>query len=236
MIKEAVILAGGLGTRLKSVVTDLPKPMAPVNGKPFLHYLLQHLSKNGISKTVLSVGYLSEKIESHFEKNYLGMEIVYAHEKEPLGTGGGIRLGLEQCSGAHVLVMNGDSFFGCDLPELFEAHLGGSADITIALRKVEDASRYGTVELEGKRITAFREKSPAITGAALINSGVYVIRKKTYLGLTEANKAFSIELDFFAKYADKLWLQGIPGEGYFIDIGIPEDFARAQVEFPGIEF
>lgn len=230
MIKEAVILAGGFGTRLRSVVTDLPKPMAPVNGKPFLHYVFVYLQQYGIEKVVLSVGYLAEKVEEHFGKNYLDIEVIYAHEKEALGTGGGIRLGMEKCSGAHVLALNGDTFFDVPLDEFFETHLGGSSDATLALRKVEDGSRYGTIVLDGKRIAAFREKSPEVTGPALINGGVYLLRKKTYLGLTEPGKAFSIEHDFFAKFADKLWLQAFPCEGYFIDIGVPEDYARAQVE------
>ncbi|HLG03555.1 MAG TPA: nucleotidyltransferase family protein [Bacteroidia bacterium] len=230
MIKEAIILAGGFGTRLQPVISDLPKPMAPVNGKPFLHYVLQHISSYGIQKAVLSVGYLAEKVESFFGKEYLSMEILYAHETVPLGTGGGIRLGMEQCTGEHVLAMNGDSLYKCDLRKLAESHLAAYADVTIALRKVPDASRYGTVELEGNRIISFREKSAEVTGPALINSGVYVIRKKTFLDFTASGKAFSIENDFFAKYAGKLQLQGMPGEDYFIDIGIPEDYERAVEE------
>lgn len=236
MIKEAIILAGGFGTRLRSVITGVPKPMAPVNGFPFLHYVLLRLKNAGVEKAILSVGYLAETVAEHFGNEYLGMKISYAYEKEALGTGGGIRLAMEQCKDAHVLAMNGDSFFHCDLNELCEKHLSGSSDVTLALRKVNDASRYGTVQLDGSRIVAFREKSPGITGEAWINGGVYVIRKKTFLGLTEPNKAFSIEFDFFAKYADKLWLQGVPSDGYFIDIGIPEDYERAQQEFAEMKF
>jgi D-glycero-alpha-D-manno-heptose 1-phosphate guanylyltransferase len=231
MIKEAIILAGGFGTRLKSVITDLPKPMAPVNGKPFLHYLFVYLKHYNIQKVILSVGYLAEKVEAEFGKKYLGIEVDYAYEKEALGTGGGIRLAMEKCSGAHVMVLNGDTFFDVKLHDFFETHLGGSSDATLALRKVEDASRYGTIALDGNRIIAFKEKSPEVTGSALINGGVYLLRRKTYLGNTESNKAFSIEHDFFAKLADKLWLQAFPCKGFFIDIGIPEDYARAQIEF-----
>lgn len=231
MIKEAVILAGGFGTRLRPVISDLPKPLAPVNGQPFLHYVFAYLAQYGIERIVLSVGYMSEKIEAHFGKKYLGIEVDYAYEEEPLGTGGGIRLGMEKCRSAHVLALNGDTLFKVPLDRFFEAHLGGAPDASLALRKVEDGSRYGTIQLDGKRIAAFREKSPEVKGEALINGGVYLIRRKTYLGITEANKAFSIENDFFAKYADRLWLQAFPCEGYFIDIGIPEDYARAQVEF-----
>jgi len=231
MIKEAVILAGGFGTRLRSVVSDLPKSLAPVNGKPFLHYLFIYLKKHGIEHIVLSVGYMSEKVMEQFGNEYLGIKVSYAKEETPLGTGGGIRLAMEKCSGAHVLAMNGDSFFEIALDKFFENHLSGSADATLALRKVEDGSRYGTIQLDGKRIISFREKSPDVKGAALINGGVYVLRKKTFLGITEAKKSFSIEYDFFAKHAEKLWLQSFISDGYFIDIGIPEDFERAQTEF-----
>ncbi|MBI3510961.1 MAG: nucleotidyltransferase family protein [Bacteroidetes bacterium] len=236
MIKEAIILAGGLGTRLRSAVNDLPKSMADVNGKPFLHYLFLHLQKHGISKAVLSVGYMAEKIESHFGKNYLGIEINYAYENEPIGTGGGIRLAMEKCSGAHVLAMNGDSFLNLDLKIFSETHLSGTADATLALRKVNDASRYGTVQLDGTRIIAFREKDPLAHGNALINAGVYALRMKTFLRNTESEKSFSIELDFFGKLAEKLWLQSFPCDGYFIDIGIPEDYERAKSEFGNLRF
>lgn len=234
MIKEAVVLAGGFGTRLRTVISDLPKPLAPVNGLPFLHYVFAHLKKHRITKVVLSVGYMHEKIQAHFGNQYLGMQVKYALEEQPLGTGGGIRLGMEQCEGAHVLAMNGDTLFEVPLTELFEDHLGGSADATLALRAVEDGSRYGTIELDGKRIKAFREKLPEHTGKQLINGGVYAMRRKTFMGHTEPGKAFSIEHDFFGKYTDQLLLHAFPCDGYFIDIGIPEDYARAQVELKSI--
>ncbi len=231
MVKEAIILAGGFGTRLRPVISELPKSLAPINGKPFVHYLFRYLKHYKIEKVVLSVGYMSEKIEGQFGNNYMGIKIEYAYEKEPLGTGGGIRLAMEKCSDAHILAMNGDTFFDVPLNEFFETHLSGTSDATLALRKVHDASRYGTIQLDGKRISAFREKNPDAKGGALINGGVYLLRKKTFLGNTEANRNFSIENDFFAKLADKLFLQGFPCENYFIDIGIPEDYARAQIEF-----
>lgn len=231
MIKEAVILAGGFGTRLRPVISDLPKPLAPVNGKPFLAYILGHLKKHGIQKVVLSVGYMHEKIQETFGNEFLGMHICYAIENEPLGTGGGIRLGMEQCSDAHVLAMNGDTLFEVPLTEFFEHHMGSSADGTLALRKVEDGSRYGTIDLDGKRIVAFREKSPERTGPQWINGGVYAMRRKTFMKNTEPGKAFSIEYDFFGKYTEQLLLHAFPTDAYFIDIGIPEDYARAQEEF-----
>lgn len=230
MIKEAVVLAGGFGTRLRPVISDLPKPLAPVNGKPFLHYVLQHLHNHGLKHVVLSVGYMHEKIQAAFGEEYLGMKMSYAVEHEALGTGGGIRLGMELCSDAHVLAMNGDTLYKVPLTEMFDAHLGGSCDATLAMRKVEDGSRYGTLQLEGKRIVAFREKSPEHTGEQLINGGVYAMRRKSFMGTTKAGEKFSIEYDFFGKYAQQMMLNGFNCDAYFIDIGIPEDYARAQQE------
>ena len=232
MIKEAVVLAGGFGTRLRPVISDLPKPLAPINGKPFLHYVLQHLHRHGLQHVVLSVGYLHEKIRDHFGSEYLGMNIRYAVETEPLGTGGGIRLGMEQCHDANVLAMNGDTLYEVPLTALFEQHLNSSADATLAMRQVEDGSRYGTLQLEGKRITAFREKSPGHTGPQLINGGVYALRRASFMENTEAGKNFSIEYDYFAKQAGHMELHGFSCDAYFIDIGIPEDYARAQQELP----
>ena len=231
MIREAIVLAGGFGTRLRSVVADLPKPMAPVNGKPFLHYVLLRLQQSGIRRVILSVGYLHEKIQSHFGAEYLGMQISYAIEKEPLGTGGGIRLAMGQCTDAHVLVVNGDTLFAIPYPDFFEQHLGSSADVSLALRRIEDGARYGTIELNGKRIIAFREKSPDHSGVQLINGGIYAIRRKSFMHSTEASKNFSIETDFFALQTEHLQLQGFVYENYFIDIGVPEDYQQAQEEF-----
>ncbi len=231
MIREVVVLAGGFGTRLRPVIADLPKPLAPVNGHPFLHYVFLHLKKHGIESVVLSVGYMADKIEAQFGDEYLGMKVQYAIEREPLGTGGGIRLGMEMCKGENVLAMNGDTLFEVPLTELFQNHLAENADATLALRKVQDGSRYGTIKLEGQRITAFREKSPDHTGSQLINGGVYAMRRKTFLDLTEKGKAFSIEFDYYGKYAPTLLFNAFPCDGYFIDIGIPEDYERAQKEF-----
>ncbi|GAB4141317.1 MAG: nucleotidyltransferase family protein [Bacteroidia bacterium] len=236
MITEAVILAGGFGTRLKTVISDVPKPMAPVNGKPFLHYLLLYLKHYGITDVVMSTGYLADKVEDYFGAAYQGMRIRYARETAPLGTGGGIRLALEQCKSAHVLVLNGDSFLDFNLKSYFEFHLESSADVSMALREVEDGTRYGTILLDGKKIAAFREKSPENNGKQLINAGIYIIRKKSYIKHTPADAAFSIEYDFFARYCDHLQFQGYKTEGYFIDIGLPEDYIKAQSDFTHFKY
>jgi len=232
MLEEAVILSGGFGTRLRDVVQDLPKPMAPVNGKPFLEYLLRYLRRQHVKRAVLSTGYLHEKIEAHFGDAFDGMELVYVVEKEALGTGGGIRLALESCAAKNVYVLNGDTFFDISLDELCSAHWNEQADATIALRAVNDASRYGTVELkpDSAEIAAFREKDPSRSGPALINAGVYVLNREQYLNATPGGKAFSIEQDFFAEQLGALRFCGRPfsEEHYFIDIGIPADYQKAN--------
>lgn len=119
MLKTAVILAGGYGTRLQSVISDIPKPMAPVNGEPFLNYQLYYLKRWGIQKIVFSVGYMADKIRSYYQNSFHGLTICYVEEQEPLGTGGGLRLGVKQSSDELVLAMNGDSFFDVDLGEFF---------------------------------------------------------------------------------------------------------------------
>jgi D-glycero-alpha-D-manno-heptose 1-phosphate guanylyltransferase len=230
MIREAVVLAGGFGTRLRQVIPDLPKPMAPVNDKPFLHYILSHLQKARVERIVLSVGYLAEKIEAHFGNKYLGLEIIYCPEREPMGTGGGIRMGIDLCNSDTVFALNGDSFFAVPLIEYAKHHFQSEANASLALRAVDDGSRYGTIELNNNRITAFREKASDVTGSALINGGVYILNRATYLEATPEHHSFSIESDFFAKQANTLHLNGFVSKGYFIDIGIPEDYARAQQE------
>ncbi|MBP7808334.1 MAG: nucleotidyltransferase family protein [Bacteroidia bacterium] len=253
MITEAIILAGGFGTRLQSVVSDLPKPMAPVNGIPFLDYQLLYLKNFGIKKVILSVGHLHEKIISHYKNNFNGVEIDYAIETSPLGTGGGIRIALEKCKSNSVLVLNGDSFFDVDLTSFFNLHTKANADCSLALRKVENASRYGTVHFSSvapsfdtlnksddapigmSRINSFQEKNSE-PKPGLINGGVYLLNKDTYLQATETNKNFSIEKDFFEKKIDELNIFGFEYKGYFIDIGIPEDYTKAQDDFKGFKY
>ena len=231
MIREAVILAGGFGTRLQSVVQDLPKPMAPVNGRPFLSYLIQYLSGYGISRVILSTGYLHDKIEGYFGHNYHGIEIQYSIESQPMGTGGGIRLALEKCTSEEVLVMNGDSFFEINLRSFYrQFHLSAGA-IALSVRHVEVASRYGTLLTNADfRIIAFREKDGNHTPGD-INAGVYIMNKQVFLSETPPAVPFSLEQDFFETNVDKLDFYGFPFEGYFIDIGIPEDYEKVKIDF-----
>ena len=226
MIKEAIVLAGGKGTRLQSVVSDVPKPMAAVNGKPFLAYLLEDLSKQGLETVILAVGYKREVIMDYFGDSYEGMNIKYSVEEEALGTGGAIRLACEMCEHNRVAAINGDTFFRVDLQQLSAFHTAHGAQLSIALKKMKDFDRYGTVNLdEEDKIIGFEEKTYKVEG--LINGGIYVFDKAL---LTEADfpEKFSFEKDILeSKYLD--WpFYGLAFDTYFIDIGIPKDYEQSQ--------
>lgn len=231
MITEAIILAGGFGTRLKSVVNDLPKPMAPICNKPFLFYLLVNLQKQGIEKVVLSVGYKHEKIAEYFGNEFLGMKILYAIENEPLGTGGGIALALELCENEQVSILNGDTFFDINLAKMEKVHQKNNADLSIGIKKMQKFDRYGTIDYnDSQKLTAFLEKEYKEEG--YINAGVYLIRKDFLKELNLPQK-FSFEKDVMeAYYKDKnFFVYEKDSDKYFIDIGIPEDYAKAENDF-----
>ena len=224
---EAVILAGGLGTRLRSVVHEVPKCMAPVAGKPFLAYVLEWLSRFDIDHVVLSVGYLKEVIFRFIDSRTWPFEISYAIEEEPLGTGGGIRLALTRCRGNHVFVLNGDTFFNVDLRALPFV-----APVTLALKPMRSFDRYGAVDWDGDLVTGFREKQPCAEG--LINGGVYAI-DRSQLDIALYPRKFSFEKDLLEPLSRLNLVAGRVQDGYFIDIGIPEDYARSQRELPEIQ-
>lgn len=224
---EAVVLAGGLGTRLRSMVSEVPKCMAPVAGLPFLHYLLEWLGRFDITHVVLSVGYLKDSIISYVEAREWPFDIDYAIEKEPLGTGGGIRLALEKCREDQVFVLNGDTFFHVDL-----AALPFVAPVTLALKPMRDFDRYGTVQWDGDLVNAFQEKKPCVEG--LINGGVYAI-DRSQLDLSLYPRKFSFEKEVLEPLAALGLVAGRVQEGYFIDIGVPEDYVRAQRELPELQ-
>lgn len=229
MIKEAVILAGGFGTRLRQVVSDVPKPMAPINNRPFLEYVFNYLKRYSVQRVVLSVGFMSDIISDHFGGSFNDIEIAYAHEEEPLGTGGAVRHALSFCNEDDVLVLNGDTFFDANLHELSEFHASHNSDITLCLRWLDNVDRYGTVILDkDNRITGFAEKS-SVTGEGSINGGIYIIRRSVFNSLPLPEK-FSIEKDLFEKYCGELKMFGYTSNGYFIDIGIPQDYSRALHE------
>ncbi len=236
MLTEAVILAGGFGSRLQTVVNDVPKPMAPINNKPFLNYVFAYLKYYGIKHVVLSTGYLAHKISDYYKDECQGITITYANEAKPLGTGGGIRLALQKCKTKNVLVLNGDSFFDVNITDYYKQHIALKATHSLALRNVNNASRYGTIELALKNIiTSFKEKNDT-ENAGLINGGVYIINNTSFLNATKSNTVFSIEKDFFEAHVTKLNLCGFTYKGYFIDIGIPNDYKQAQTDFENFKY
>lgn len=221
---EAIVLAGGMGTRLRPVVAEIPKPMAPVCGRPFLAYILGQLQSHGVQRTVLATGYRHEVVTDYFGTSYGDMALAYSVELEPLGTGGGIRKGLELCSAENVVIVNGDTFFAVDLAAMLAFHRRSCADITVALKELVDFDRYGAVQLEGESISAFNEKKACIKG--YINGGIYIVRKGLFAEL-ELPERFSFEVDLLGKFLHSLKIIGFKSNGYFIDIGIPEDYERA---------
>ncbi|HRF99505.1 MAG TPA: nucleotidyltransferase family protein [Bacteroidia bacterium] len=236
MLTEAVILAGGFGTRLQKIVNDVPKPMAPVNRIPFLNYVFDYLKYYKIQHVVLSTGYLSEKIVEYYKDEFKGIKISYAKEETPLGTGGGIRNAMTKCTTDDVLVLNGDSFFDVDVKSHYRNHIFKQADCTLALRKVDNAARYGTIQLGRlNKIAAFKEKDN-MEKEGLINGGVYILNREVYFNKTEVDTAFSIEKDFYEKRLKELNIFGFEYNGYFIDIGIPEDYKKAQDDFKGFKY
>lgn len=223
-----VILVGGQGTRLRSVVSDLPKPMADINGKPFLEYLLSFLNNQGCRHCVLSVGYKYEIIKNYFGNQYLNMKLDYAVEEEPLGTGGGIKNSLRFISQDNFFLLNGDSFFDVNLSELAEFHIQNHAAITLAVKEMFHVDRYGTLEIEKDKITQFNEKK--IIEQGFINAGVYAVSKNIFDEKYINKDKFSFEKDILEAYVKSLPFYAFISDGYFIDIGIPEDYQKAQSE------
>ncbi|GAB2813155.1 nucleotidyltransferase family protein [Ferruginibacter profundus] len=228
MITEAVILAGGLGTRLKSVVSDVPKCMAPVNGMPFLAFIINDLKKQGIKRFIFSLGYKSESIIDFAEEHYKNLDKVYVIEKAPLGTGGAIKEACKNALEENVIVLNADTLFAIDLQELADIHSKQKNECTIALKQMTNFSRYGSAETNSNAmITSFKEKQFLKKG--LINGGIYVLNVAAFLK-EPLPDIFSFEKEYLEKNVDTHKLYGIAFDDYFIDIGIPEDYEKAQRE------
>ncbi|HXO76051.1 MAG TPA: sugar phosphate nucleotidyltransferase [Puia sp.] len=253
IIKEAIILAGGLGTRLRDAVPELPKCMAPVGGRPFIRYVTDYFRKSGIGHFIFALGYKSDFFEEFFAEAFppgadgalssgdfgagssgadggSGADSAVSYsislEQEPLGTGGAIRQACTLAKTETALILNGDTFFRIDLAALSAFHAAKAADCSLCLKPMKDFDRFGVVELdERQRVVDFREKQHYASG--LINGGVYALNTRRFLneGLPEK---FSFEKDYLEKGARSLY--GIVQDNYFIDIGIPEDYRRVQEE------
>ncbi len=229
MINEAIILAGGLGTRLRSSVPDLPKCMAPVADHPFLKYVVDYFRRQGITRVVFSLGYKHELIEEFLANEYADLDYSCIIESEPLGTGGAVYKSISEVKSDDVLVLNGDTYFEINLSTLSAFHESNEADCTLSLKQMMKTDRYGTVELDAyRRIQSFKEKQ--FNENAIVNGGVYALKVPSFAAETFPEK-FSFEKDYFEAFYQERKMFGLIQKGYFIDIGIPEDYSRAQQDF-----
>jgi len=227
-VKECIILAGGLGTRLRTVVADLPKCMAPVEGQPFLKYVIRLLLSRGLERFIFSLGYKHELIEKFLEDEFPYLNYQVSLEEEPLGTGGAIQRACKRTIDTDLIVVNGDTLYKFDLNAAYAIHKENKADCTMLLKPMNNFDRYGAVELnEDGTIKDFKEKHFFNRGD--INAGVYVLNVENFLA-KDLPKTFSFEKDYLEKFYPSKKIFGIIGDAYFIDIGIPEDFQRAQEE------
>ncbi len=225
---EAIILAGGLGTRLQGVIGASPKCMAPVNGRPFLSYLFDYLDKQRCTRVILSLGYKHKMVTDWLETQDLYFELDYVIESEPLGTGGGILAAVSDAATEDVAVLNGDTMFLVDLQEQMRFHKANKATTTLALKDMQNFDRYGVVNVNEKSIiTAFEEKQQRKNGS--INGGVYFINTEAFLAKDLPEK-FSFEKDYLEKFVGEQKFYGYKSDSYFIDIGIPTDYEQAQAD------
>jgi len=224
---EAIVLAGGLGTRLASRLNQTPKPMAQIGGRPFLEILLDQLITAGCNRIILSVGHLGDVILQRFQNRYRDVPIDYAFEETPLGTGGAIRLALGKAREPSVLVVNGDTYLDADHSALARFHRSLGRPLTMSVVRVDDTARYGGVLIEDQVISGFFEKGR--TGPGWINGGLYAI-EKSFLWYADLPSRFSFETDVLVPFLSEIRPAAFHCGGYFLDIGIPADLDRAQVE------
>ncbi len=228
MTRDAVILAGGLGTRLAGVLADVPKALAPVAGRPFLDWQLEYLQMQPVDRVVLCVGHLAAQIVARYGERFGRLEIRYAREETPLGTGGAIRRAMTEQGLATAFVMNGDTL----LPVALQDVAGRAGDdVVIAAREVDDVARYGVLTLVGERVTGFAEK--ARTGPGCVNAGVYWLRRDVFERWA-LPAAFSFEHELLAAHVAGLHVRAVVVRAPFIDIGTPDALAAAQLQIPAL--
>ena len=225
----AVVLAGGLGTRLRTVVSDRPKVLAHIGGRPFLAFLLDQLDAGGIQNAVLCCGYLGEQVNQTFGDRYRGMRLTYSQEQSPLGTGGALRLAFPLLASDPVLVLNGDSYCAADLPAMLDWHRARRAEATLLLTHVTDTQRFGRVEAdESGSILEFIEKR-CRGGPGSVNAGVYLLGRRLLQSIPPNGPA-SLERQVFPAWIGR-GLFGCSVSGKFLDIGTPESYASAEAFF-----
>lgn len=224
---QAVILAGGYGTRLANTVKDKQKVMASVGGRPFCEYILSQLKSHGITKVVFAVSYKYEQIKDFFGDCYDGIQIVYSVEETPLGTGGAIKQAANYTDGDEFAVINGDTFFDVDLNKMYAFFKERKADIVLSAKKMPDCARYSTLDIaDDGKINRFKEKSPCQNG--YINGGIYIINKKVFSDIKKTS--FSFEKEILEKKTSGLY--AYKSDGFFIDMGIPDDYFKANISVP----
>jgi NDP-sugar pyrophosphorylase family protein len=229
----AIILAGGLGTRLRDVLPNVPKVLAPVRGRPFLAYLLDHLAIAGFRWVTLATGHQAGAVERTFGSTYKGLQLRYSREDRPLGTGGALRLAAASLDAKFLLALNGDSHVACELPPFLAWHRASGLAGSLLLVRVADAGRFGTVTTdEGGGIRAFEEKR-GVAEPGWINAGVYLLSRELLLSLPEG-QVVSLERDAFPRWLPA-GLGGYRVEAPFLDIGTPESLARAEEFLAGID-
>lgn len=229
---DILILCGGAGTRLSSVVSDRPKPMAAISGRPFLDILIGHVSGYGFRRFILCTGHMKETIRACYSQRYSDLEIIFSEEEKPLGTGGAVRDAEPHIRSSSFLVMNGDSFCPLNMREFLARHHEHGADISIALSRVKDAGDYGIVECDSAGVVvSFLEKGRRREG--LVNAGVYAMQRNI-LTLIPAGACFSLEYDLFPSYVSRKFYGYVTDES-FIDIGTPERYAAACTMFAETE-
>lgn len=228
MIDEAIILAGGLGTRLRGVVQNLPKPLAPVAGRPFLAWTLDRLAEQRIRRVILATGYLGEQVEAALGNQWLGMALGYSRETRPLGTGGALALAAQCVQGEACFVLNGDTGLLLDYAGFDAQAMAANVRLGVALAAVPDTARYGAAQIKRGRITGFAEKGRK--GAGYVNAGVYWLRRSLLADYSRA-EAFAFERDVLAPAVQREPVMGYTETSGFIDIGVPEDYRRAQSLF-----
>ena len=226
---QAIVLAGGRGERLRAIVSGVPKPMAPIADRPFLAYLLEYLSSQGITRVVLALGYLADDVVRAFGARHAGLELSYAIEQAPLGTGGALRNALRLIEHFPVFALNGDTYLELDYRAMLRAHRDAATRLTMAVREVAESGRYGRAVIDSGRISRFEAAGEARPGR--INAGVYLLADDLLADPT-LPEAFSFEKDFLEPRIGTLRPLAFETNAYFIDIGVPEDYRRAQRELP----
>jgi D-glycero-alpha-D-manno-heptose 1-phosphate guanylyltransferase len=234
MISEAIILCGGLGTRIANVLPGIPKVMAPVAGRPFLSHVIAHLVQQGISKIILAAGYRHEIIEKYIGEefgkgeNSLKTTFEFSIESNPLGTGGAIRLALDNTSSKNILVVNGDTLFKIDLKSFADFHLQAGAMCTLAIKPMNNFDRFGAVEIDtAGKVLMFKEKQLYTSG--YINTGAYLLHKNAFANLP-LPEVFSFEKNYLEHYIHSQKIMAMVQDNYFIDIGVPGDLEKAGQE------